>query len=194
MYAGATAPTGWLMCDGTAISRTDYPKLFSIIGTTYGAGDGSTTFNLPDMVDKVPVGAGNTYSLNASGGSNSISYTPAGTNEGTKLSDAQIAHGHGFTQPTVNGGSHRHIISKDHLAYQPTESSGVFWGPRSPSNSTYTGYDGGHTHTVSGGAVQDLSGASSTRTTHTHTFTGTATNIDVRQPYRGINFIIYAGK
>ena len=48
-YAGATAPAGWLLCFGQAISRTTYSTLFTAIGTTYGVGDGSTTFNLPDM-------------------------------------------------------------------------------------------------------------------------------------------------
>ncbi|MCQ2574565.1 MAG: phage tail protein [Alphaproteobacteria bacterium] len=47
-FAGTTAPDGWLICDGSAISRTDYGKLFAIIGTTYGSGDGSTTFNIPN--------------------------------------------------------------------------------------------------------------------------------------------------
>lgn len=50
-YAGASTivPTGWLLCDGTAVSRTTYATLYAIIGTTYGVGDGSTTFNLPDV-------------------------------------------------------------------------------------------------------------------------------------------------
>jgi microcystin-dependent protein len=48
MFAGPTAPAGWLECDGTAVSRTTYSALFAIIGTTYGVGDGSTTFNLPE--------------------------------------------------------------------------------------------------------------------------------------------------
>lgn len=56
IYAGSTAPIGWLICDGSAISRADYADLFSIIGTTYGDGDGSTTFNLPNLKGKVPVG------------------------------------------------------------------------------------------------------------------------------------------
>lgn len=51
MYAGQEAPAGWLICDGSAISRTTYSKLFEVIGQTYGAGDGNTTFNLPDMSD-----------------------------------------------------------------------------------------------------------------------------------------------
>lgn len=51
-FAGATTPQGWLLCDGSAISRTDYADLFAVIGTTYGSGDGSTTFNLPNLDDK----------------------------------------------------------------------------------------------------------------------------------------------
>ena len=58
MYAGTTAPLGWLICDGSAVSRTVYAKLFHAIGTTYGAGDGSTTFNLPDLRGRTPVGVG----------------------------------------------------------------------------------------------------------------------------------------
>jgi microcystin-dependent protein len=57
-FAGASAPSGWLLCDGSAVSRTTYAPLFAVIGTTYGAGDGSTTFNLPDMRAASPVGAG----------------------------------------------------------------------------------------------------------------------------------------
>lgn len=56
MYAGSTAPSGWLICDGSAVSRTDYADLFSVIGTTYGTGNGSTTFNLPNLKGRVPVG------------------------------------------------------------------------------------------------------------------------------------------
>jgi microcystin-dependent protein len=55
-FGGATAPTGWLVCDGSAVSRVAYASLYTIIGTTYGAGDGTTTFNLPDLRAKVPAG------------------------------------------------------------------------------------------------------------------------------------------
>ena len=55
-YAGTTSPNGFLLCDGAAVSRTAYPQLFSVVGTSYGAGDGSTTFNVPDLRAKIPVG------------------------------------------------------------------------------------------------------------------------------------------
>lgn len=58
LYAGSNLHTGWFRCDGAAVSRTTYSTLFAVIGTIYGAGDGSTTFNLPDFRGRVPVGEG----------------------------------------------------------------------------------------------------------------------------------------
>lgn len=55
-YAGSSEPEGWLLCDGRAVSRTTHADLFSTIGTTYGNGDGSTTFNLPDLRGRFPLG------------------------------------------------------------------------------------------------------------------------------------------
>ena len=60
-YGGASAPTGWHLCDDTALSRSTYARLFAVIGTTYGAGDGST-FNVPDLRDRVPLGKGTNMS------------------------------------------------------------------------------------------------------------------------------------
>lgn len=57
MYAANTMPEGYLLCDGSAVSRTDYTELFKVIGTTWGAGDGSTTFNLPNAVGRFPEGS-----------------------------------------------------------------------------------------------------------------------------------------
>lgn len=57
MWAGSTAPTGWLLCNGAAVNRTTYSALFTVIGTTYGTGNGSTTFNLPNLLKRFPLGA-----------------------------------------------------------------------------------------------------------------------------------------
>jgi microcystin-dependent protein len=64
-FAGAAAPAGWLICNGAAVSRTTYVALFSVLASTYGAGDGSTTFNLPDMRGRAPIGAGTGSGLSA---------------------------------------------------------------------------------------------------------------------------------
>ena len=57
-FAGSSAPSNWLLCDGALVSRTTYATLFGVIGTVYGAGDGSSTFKLPDLRGRVPIGAG----------------------------------------------------------------------------------------------------------------------------------------
>jgi len=62
-FGGSSTPTGWLSCAGTAVSRTTYARLFAVMSTSYGVGDGSSTFNLPDMRDRVPLGAGTNNSL-----------------------------------------------------------------------------------------------------------------------------------
>ena len=67
-YAGATTPENFLECDGSAISRDTYADLFNVIGTVYGAGDGSTTFNLPNLVGRVAIGVSQAHSAGSMGG------------------------------------------------------------------------------------------------------------------------------
>jgi microcystin-dependent protein len=84
MFAGSAAPDNWLLCDGTAVSRATYNKLFQAIGTTWGVGNGTTTFNLPDMRGAAPAGVGT-----------SVGYTQAETIAlGTKYNDQMQGHGH----------------------------------------------------------------------------------------------------
>jgi microcystin-dependent protein len=69
MWPTASPPTGYLLCNGSAVSRTNFAALFAVIGTTFGVGDNSTTFNLPNYTNRVPVGAGGLYAAAATGGS-----------------------------------------------------------------------------------------------------------------------------
>ncbi len=96
-FAGAAAPTGWLLCDGATVSRTTYATLFASIGTTYGAGDGSTTFALPDLKGRVPAGKEAAASRLTSAGSGVDGSTLGATGgaETHTLSTAQMpSHGH----------------------------------------------------------------------------------------------------
>ena len=81
-YAGASAPEGWLLCDGRAINRTTYAALFAAIGTSHGSGDGSTTFNLPDYRWTFLRGQGANISVTGSGtaSSNQATFTSHGFN------------------------------------------------------------------------------------------------------------------
>lgn len=101
-FAGSVIPEGFLLCDGRAVSRETYGNLFYEIGTAYGAGDGSTTFNLPDMLNRVPVCDGSGLQLGSVGGEES--HVLAG-NELPGHAHSIPAHGHGndilATTPTM---------------------------------------------------------------------------------------------
>ena len=101
-WSKSAVPTGFLECDGAAVSRTTYSALFSAIGTTYGAGNGSSTFNTPDLANNVPVGKSNNKALASTGGANTVSVTATGNVGGStanaSLSIAQLAsHNHTFS-------------------------------------------------------------------------------------------------
>lgn len=74
-FAGTTVPAGYLLCDGSAVSRSDYTTLFEVIGTTFGSGDGETTFNLPDLSGRVPLGVSQAHTLGSTGGSETVTLT-----------------------------------------------------------------------------------------------------------------------
>lgn len=100
-YSGSSVPDGWLWCDGSAISRTTYASLFNVIGISYGAGDGSTTFNLPDLRNRVLEGGNDMGDLRyISAGLPSYIHSHSGsTNQ---------AGNHTHTLTTSNAGGHTH--------------------------------------------------------------------------------------
>jgi microcystin-dependent protein len=96
-WSQATPPSGFLECDGSAVSRSTYAALFAIISDTYGAGDGSTTFNLPDLTDRVAVHKSNNKNFASTGGANTVTPTGnvAGSTANATLATAQLAsHSH----------------------------------------------------------------------------------------------------
>jgi microcystin-dependent protein len=76
MYSAAVAPSGWLICDGTAVSRVTFSSLFTLIGTTYGAGNGTTTFNIPNLQQRFP--RQDTAHLGVAGGATTHGHTVQG--------------------------------------------------------------------------------------------------------------------
>lgn len=92
-FGGATVPTGWLLCFGQAISRATYATLFTVVSTTHGVGDGSTTFNLPDLRGRIPGGKDDM------GGTAASRLTTAGSGvNGASLGASGGAQTHSLTQ------------------------------------------------------------------------------------------------
>lgn len=107
IWSTSTAPTGFLLCDGTAVSRTTYADLFGVIGTTYGVGDNSTTFNVPNLKGKVVVGVSGTET----------EFDVLGETGGTKevtLNETMIpAHKHSNTHYLVSGDASGYRVYED---------------------------------------------------------------------------------
>jgi microcystin-dependent protein len=107
-YTGTAAPTGWLLCYGQAVSRTTYAALFAVTSTTYGVGDGSTTFNLPDLRGRVPAGQDDM------GGSSANRLTNPGATLGGI--DGDVLGG--------TGGSESHVLTAGELAPHTHDAGG----------------------------------------------------------------------
>ena len=161
-WSSASVPSGFLECAGAAVSRSTYSALFEIVGTTYGAGDGSTTFNVPDLADNVPVGKSGTKALASTGGANTVSATGniGGSTANATLSTAQLAsHSHLVTIPAGGDGSSQATLTQ--------------YGTNAFNKNINSGNQGsgsGHSHNMSA------------------TFSGDSTS--VIQPYLAIIYII----
>ncbi len=160
-------PLGWLWCAGQAVSRTTYSALFAAIGTTYGSGDGSQTFNVPDFRGRMPIGLDNmggsdagriglANTLGTTGGTNTIttSHMPAHTHD-------LGSHSHSFSATTSTDGSHTHTDSGHTHGFTAWQNgttnfaTGAGFPADSTGSTTGTGYaslstTGSHNHTVSG--------------------------------------------
>lgn len=180
-FARNTPPAGWLKANGAAISRTTYDSLFVAIGTTFGAGDGSTTFNLPDMRgeflrgwdDARGIDTGRAFGSFQDSDNKSHTHTTTTTSE---------SHDHTLSGTTSAGGEHSHTQT-----YYWTSSDTDGNNPRSAANTASptevgTSTAGNHTHTVSGTTSSDP---------HTHTVTvNTAGGTEARPRNRALLFCI----
>jgi microcystin-dependent protein len=162
-WSSASVPSGFLECNGAAVSRTTYSALFAIVGTTYGAGDGSSTFNVPDLADNVPVGKSNNKALASTGGANTVTSTGnvGGSTANATLSTAQLAsHSHSQGRPNNPGGSPRNLTNPENQLP----------GSGATGNTGSAGSGQGHSHNMSAN------------------FSGDATS--VVQPYLTVIYII----
>ncbi len=108
MWPTATPPAGFLLCNGQTASRATYAALFAIVGTLFGAGDGSTTFTLPNYTNRMPIGAGSLYVANSLGGSKDAtlpSHNHTGTTDAAGGATGSVSGGNPGDFGFVIGGS-----------------------------------------------------------------------------------------
>jgi hypothetical protein len=175
MWAGTTSvPSGWLLCNGDAISRSTYSRLFSVLSTTFGSGDGVNTFNIPNFDLKTPMGiqGGGTrgYSnITASSSSHSHNHTVSAT----IASDDQNISGNHY-HSTTNGGDHNHNFGSSNMAH--THNTEAPSGNHTHSYN-YNANAGANSTTGSTahGTHNGISGVAATIANHTHTLSNAAT-------------------
>jgi microcystin-dependent protein len=169
-WSAASLPTGFLECAGAAVSRSTYSALFAIVGTTYGAGDGSSTFNLPNLADNVPIGKSNNKALASTGGANTVAVTATGNVGGSTanatLSTAQLAS-HSHNNPLRPDQNHPSFPQGAKLPQ-----GRVTAAPASKNINSNAGSGSGHSHNMSA------------------TFSGSAVNAAIVQPYIALIYII----
>lgn len=182
MFAGSTAPTGWMLCDGAAISRTSYSALFAAIGDTFGSGDGSSTFNLPNFINRSPLGAG-TRSVGTTGG---------GETHALQASELP-SHTHGFTTNflTSTSGAHTHEYPMGGDIQKPAGGGGAEVRYHRAEYNDCTdlpspSWCGGYTHNTFSGGEHEHSGTVSGTTGSA----GSGAAHSIMSPFLAINFII----
>jgi microcystin-dependent protein len=144
-WTTASAPTHWLLCDGSEVSRTTYATLFAAIGITYGAGNGTTTFTLPDLRGRVIImvdGAANRITAASTGGNNADSLAGQGGTETHTLVTGEIpAHAHAETYSDGLG------TAPDTILPQSTNATGGGGDTETSLSSDNQGGGGAHSNT-----------------------------------------------
>lgn len=190
-YAGTTAPGGWLLCDGSAVSRSTYGNLFSVCGTAYGAGNGTSTFNLPNLKGRTLVGVDAAQTefdtRGETGGAKEHTLTsaqlPSHTHSFSATSDSQGAHSHSASGTTGASGTHTHASgtlaasSSSHSHTASSSTAGSHEHSYNDNFANYVSYGNNFTRQGSSSGVTDvgISGLINTTTgtsgSHSHTIT-----------------------
>lgn len=193
IFAGSVAPSGFLVCDGSAVSRSTYSVLFDVLGTRYGAGDGSTTFNLPNLCGRVTIGSSSQYFTGSTGGEETCSLTES---EIPSHVHSVPQHGHA-NNITIVTPELSHNVGQPAFQYagpggtraSKTSTSGTRAGTSSVNASLATSAAVGN-HS---GVALTVSGAIADADSFDTEEAGLGSGHNNMQPYITLNYIIYTG-
>jgi microcystin-dependent protein len=186
-FAGQLVPTGWILCDGTEISKSEYPKLFSVIGNTYGTPVNSSNFILPNLQQRIPLGKSNSNNLGDNGGNSNIT-----------LSTNQLPS-HNHTGTTNSAGSHNHTatdLGHNHQYNDAYFAENRGGGQNVFGTSSSSDYDNDYVYRtptpITSIGFANITVADNGQ--HTHTFTtdttGSGSSINIMNPYLVLNYLI----
>lgn len=198
MFASSTPPSGWFLCDGSAVSRTENSSLFALLGTQFGIGDGANTFNLPDLRGRFPLGMDDPGAGTA-GAANVVANAAADTMGGTSgsekvtLTSAEMpshshsgsagSSSHSHSASSGSGGSHSHSYTNSNV--NGTVQSGSNATVKAGNFAGTTTANGAHSHSVSVGSDS-----------HSHSVSvgsaGSGDAHDNMPPFMAVNYIIKA--
>lgn len=191
-YAGSSVPSKYLLCNGQAVSRTTYSALFTAIGTTWGSGDGSTTFNVPDLRGRFPLGVSGSFALGATGGASSINVAHT-HGPGTLSLPHRHSHSHGMN-------NHTHGVSTTVESGDSSGGSDIEDVPDAGGTTFFSKNTHSHEVVISltsagpstNSTETDNSDISSTQTASGTTASGGSSSESTLNPYAALNYVIYA--
>ena len=186
-FAGQLVPQGWVLCDGSEISKSEYPNLFSVIGNTYGTPVNSSNFILQNLQQRIPLGKSNSNNLGDNGGNSNITLS---TNQLPSHNHTGTTNIAGLHTHTATDLGHNHLYNDAYFAENRSDGQNVY------GTSSSTDYDNDYiyrtpTPTTSTGFA-NISVANNGEHTHTFTTSSTGSNssVNIMNPYLVLNYLI----
>jgi microcystin-dependent protein len=186
-FAGQSVPAGWFLCDGSEISKSEYPNLFSVIGNTYGIPINSSKFILPNLQQRMPLGKSNINNLGDNGGNSNITLStnqlPSHNHTGTTNTEGVHTH-------TATDAGHNHSYNDAYFAENRNGGQNVY------GTSSGTDYDNDYIYRnpepITSTGFANITVANNGE--HTHTFTtdsiGNNSSINIMNPFLVLNYLI----
>ncbi len=153
MFAASLPPDGWVLCNGQLLNRTDFASLFAVIGTTFGAGDGTTTFGVPNLASRFPIGNSASYPLGSVGGSKDHEHSNGAESHAHSASGSDSGHSHGGVSHSHSAGGHGHPLTNTDHSHSASTASHAHGNVTNGGGTTTTQTPGTTVSSASSGGI-----------------------------------------